>query len=72
VLREVVELEDEDVVVVVEDDRDDEDDEDVVCWPGIVALDVAVAVVVFCSTVEERPGTSVGPGILHDRELLGT
>lgn len=46
-----------------DDDKDDEDDEDVVCWPGILALDVAVAVVVLCSTDEGRPGTRVGPGI---------
>jgi hypothetical protein len=38
-------LEDLDVVVVV---VVVEEEEDVDCWPGIVALDVAVAIVVPC------------------------
>lgn len=39
-------------------------------WPGIVALEVAVALVILCRTVEGRPDTRVGPGILYDRGVV--
>lgn len=58
------------VIIVRKDELLVEEDE--VPEPGIVALEVAVAVVVLCGTVEGRPDTKVGPGILYDKDLEGT